>query len=63
MTPAVGSAGLTSHRSRLETWPGWVVAVAILVVSRAFSAAVVLGAWVLRIPSSPFSPWAAPFSM
>jgi Mannosyltransferase (PIG-V) len=44
-------------------WPGWAVPLGILALSRAFSIAVVFLSWTLRVPSSPFPRWSAPFSM
>ncbi|HXI45106.1 MAG TPA: mannosyltransferase family protein [Candidatus Acidoferrales bacterium] len=49
----------TDGRTRAERWqamPGWVEAVAIAVVSRAFSLAVLFGAWALRLPPTSFKP-------
>lgn len=64
---AVGPEALAHQRpsllERLEGLPGWLVALGILLLSRAFSAAVIVVAWVFKVPPTPFEGWPAPFSM
>ncbi|HEY5629931.1 MAG TPA: hypothetical protein VIR16_10505, partial [Candidatus Limnocylindrales bacterium] len=55
---AVGPEALAHQRpsllGRLEGLPGWLVALGILLLSRAFSAAVIVVAWVFKVPPTPF---------
>jgi hypothetical protein len=50
-------------RDRVASWPTWAIALAILVLSRLFSIAVIWVAWAFHLPPSQFSGWSAPFSM
>jgi hypothetical protein len=53
----------TAWRDRIDAAPGWLVALGILALSRAFSIAVVFLSWKFRLPVGDRGSWPAPFSM